>query len=129
MLKYKSLVYREWKLSSRHYILKFMMVLLFTTLFALALKFAVNSGSMDAVDGVNPSQIAFLVSTLIGLATAIIAAEDNGVHNQDVKVNWARYSYALPITAFEKTVTKYIFKLGHNLHLTKLCESIITYFS
>lgn len=128
MSKYKSLIYREWKLSSKHYILRFVTVLLFALLFALAVKFAADSGSLVEEGGFGPAQFAVFVSCLISMAVSIIAAEDNGVHNLDVKVDWVRYSYALPITAFEKTVTKYVFKLGAAIFgalLTFICSTAV----
>lgn len=39
-------------------------------------------------------------------------AGDNGVHKSDMASGLRTYSFALPVTVFEKTVTKYILKFS-----------------
>lgn len=101
MKKYKSLLYREWKLSSKHYISRLCLLLMATVLMALVV------GFMDATGGGFAVFISYL---LVALAAGLIS-EDNGVFKADINSDWMTYSYALPVTALDKAVTRYILKL------------------
>lgn len=108
MNKYKSLVFRELKLSVRHYTLRGIMFLAFMALIILVmfvLKFqAEKQGS--TLDG-----FALAGAYAVGIMGAVIIGENNDVYKSDVNSGWLEYSWALPLTAFEKTMAKYIAKL------------------
>lgn len=109
MNMYKSLVFREWKLSKKHYILRTVIFALLSTLFLLttySMGKEADQGK-SSVDG-----FLFIMAYFIGIVAAVIVAEDNGVYKADVKSGWLNYSWTLPITAFEKAMSKYIFKGG-----------------
>ncbi|MBQ8326050.1 MAG: ABC-2 transporter permease [Lachnospiraceae bacterium] len=101
MKKYKSLLYREWKLSSKHYISRMCLLLMATILMALVV------GFMDATGG----GFAVFISYLLVALAAGLTSEDNGVFKSDINSDWMTYSYALPITALDKAITRYILKL------------------
>ena len=107
MNKYKSLVFREWKLSQKHYISKILLFLLFVVMFGLAM-FVL--GGQAAEEETTLDGFALLISYLIGIVGVIYVAEDNGVYKADVNSGWLAYSWALPLTAFEKAMAKYILK-------------------
>ena len=108
MNKYKSLVFRELKLSARHYTFRGMMFLAFMALIILVmfvLKFqAEKQGS--TLDG-----FALAGAYAVGIMGAVIIGENNDVYKADVNSGWLEYSRTLPLTAFEKTMAKYIAKL------------------
>lgn len=107
MNMYKSLVFREWKLSKKHYILRTVVFVLLAVLFLLAM-FSIGKGTDQG--NASADGFVFLAAYFIGMVAAVIAAEDNGVYKMDVNSGWLNYSWALPITAFEKAMAKYIFK-------------------
>ncbi len=109
MNMYKSLVFREWKLSKKHYILRSVVFVLLSALFLLAM-FSLGIGAKQdkaSIDG-----FVFIAAYFVGIVAAVFVAEDNGVYKADVNSGWLAYSWALPITAFEKAMAKYIFKTG-----------------
>lgn len=101
MKKYKSLLYREWKLSSKHYFIRLGLLLLCTGLFTMII------GILDGPDAPFATFMAYL---MVALAASLIS-EDNGVFKSDINANWMRYSYALPVTALDKAIVRYILKL------------------
>lgn len=109
--KYKSLVYREWKVSKKFYAPRVALLGLFLILMGPILVFIGNS-EVSATDppGTQTMSCLFLFYLLIACIAAM-AGEDNGVHKADVDTGWLRFSWALPLTAFEVTMGKYIFKV------------------
>lgn len=107
MEKYKSLVYREWKVSKKFYVPRVTLLGLFFILLGYV-------AILIAKEPTNDSEAATLgVLCLSYLFVACIAAmvgDDNGVHKADVDTGWLRFSWALPLTAFEVAMGKYIFK-------------------
>lgn len=108
MTKYASLIFREFKISKKHYFYRVLMLAAFIFLFIIALIVLSNDRTRNgvALDG-----FALMAMYLIGAIVAIIIAEDNGVFKSDVNSGWLRYSRALPLSAFEKAMAKYIFRM------------------
>ncbi len=107
MEKYKALLYREWKISRRFYLLRVLLLLLFDLMVI-----GIFMGEFEASE-VSQAEITLMyvfVSYLIVLLGGAIIGEDNGVYKADVDTGWFRFSQALPLTAFEKAVTRYLFK-------------------
>ena len=109
--KYKSLVYREWKVSKKFYAPRVALLGLFLILMGPILVFIGNS-EVSATDppGTQTMSCLFLFYLLIACIAAM-AGEDNGVHKADMDTGWLRFSWALPLTAFETVMGKYIFKV------------------
>ncbi len=107
MEKYKSLLYREWKITKKFYLLRIVLLLLFTALLGGGMIYAVNVGV--EVGGANDGAWLFLLYLLV-LFIAAASGEDNGVYKSDVNSGWLKYSWALPVTAHEKAVTRSAFR-------------------
>lgn len=113
MEKYKSLLYREWKITKKFYLLRIVLLVLFTALLGGIAKFVVNvSTGPEAVAGaaefIDWALIFFFYLLVLFMAAA--SGEDNGVYKSDVSSGWLKFSWALPVTAHEKAVTKLTFR-------------------
>lgn len=108
MNKYKSLVFRELKLSARHYMFRGLMFLAFIAMLILVMLVIKPQAAREggAVDG-----FALMGAYITGIMGAVIIGEDNGVYKSDVNTGWLTFSYALPLNTFEKTMARYISKL------------------
>lgn len=100
MNKYKSLLYREWKLSRGHYLIRLVLLLLFVGVIVFV------CGFLDGPD----ASFDITTSYLFVVVAATVASGDNGVFKSDINSNWMRYSYTLPVTAFEKAVVRYMIR-------------------
>lgn len=116
--KYKSLLYREWKVSKKFYLLRIVLLLLFTALLGGGMTYAINVAAVSAevtkeaaaaAEGAADVAWIFLFYLLV-LFMAAASGEDNGVYKSDVNSGWLKYSWALPVTAHEKAVTKLTFR-------------------
>ena len=95
MKLYKSLVYRELKLSRKYYALIGMMLLfLAASLMIVLILPSAESISADE-EAVLPLD---LVSIGIGIIGGFMGVRDGGNYNMDVKTGWAGTAYALPVT-------------------------------
>ena len=113
MEKYKSLLYREWKITKKFYLLRIVLLVLFTALLGGVVKFVVNASTgpeavAGAAENIDWALIFFFYLLVLFMAAA--SGEDNGVYKSDVSSGWLKYSWALPVTAHEKAVTKYVFR-------------------
>ncbi len=107
--KYKALVYREWKVSKKFYAPRVALLGLFLILLGYVVMLIAKDPVTDPPEATTMG-ILFL-SYLFIACIAAMAGEDNGVHKADVDTGWLRFSWALPLTAFEVTMGKYIFKV------------------
>ncbi|MBO5487251.1 MAG: hypothetical protein J5988_10065 [Eubacterium sp.] len=105
--KYKALLYREWKISRRFYLLRVLLLLLFDLMVIGVFIGGFKANEMSQAEG-NFMYLLFSYFAVV-LGGAIIG-EDNGVYKADVDTGWFRFSQALPLTAVEKAVTRYLFK-------------------
>lgn len=106
--KYKSLVYREWKVSKKFYAPRVTLLGLFFILLGYVAILIVKEPTNDseaATLGV------LFLSYLFVACIAAMVGDDNGVHKADMDTGWLRFSWALPLTAFETVMGKYIFKV------------------
>lgn len=95
MKLYKSLVYRELKLSQKYYALIGMMLLfLAASLMIVLILPSAESISADE-EAVLPLD---LVSIGIGIIGGFMGVRDGGNYNMDVKTGWAGTAHALPVT-------------------------------
>ncbi len=108
MNKYKSLVFRELKLSARHYMLRGLMFLAFIVMLVLVM-FVLKPQA--AKEMCNMRGFALMGAYVVGIMGAIIIGEDNGVYKADVNTGWLTYSWTLPLTSFEKAMTKNIVRV------------------
>lgn len=112
MKKYKSLLFRELKISKKHYISHALLM----AFFAAMLLFSVFVGWKDDIANANKQDMSEFHAALgmfafmFSFLTSILAAYDTDIYQADKNTGWLRYSYALPITAKEKALTRYAVK-------------------
>ena len=123
MKLYRSLLFREWKISRRHYVTRVLMVVCFAALLLLA----VFAAWKDDFANASASELEELRSAIdmfgmmFGMLTAILAVYDTDVLQSDVNCGWHRYSLALPITAKDKALARYSVRCGAILTGGILC--------
>ena len=114
MKKYKSLIFRELKISKKHYISHALLM----GAFAAMLLFAVFIGWKDSIANATEQDMSEFHATLgmfafmFSFLTSVLAAYDTDIYQADKNTGWLRYSYALPITAKEKALSRYTVKLA-----------------
>ncbi len=116
--KYKSLLYREWKVSKKFYLLRIVLILLFTLMLGGVMIYwstgavgtlVIEGETVPATEG--PMDVTFIfLFYLLVLFMAAASGEDNGVYKSDVNSGWLKFSWALPVTAHEKAVTRFSFR-------------------
>ena len=95
MKLYRSLVYRELKLSRKYYALIGMMLLFL----AVSLMIVLILPSAESISADEEAVLPLdLVSIGIGIIGGFMGVRDGGNYNMDVKTGWARTAYALPVT-------------------------------
>ncbi len=105
--KYKSLIYREWKLVKRFYIVRVLVLLFFALMMGGASLYALSE-PMDPPEAAMLFKLTFLYWPIF--CDAALVGEDNGIYKSDVANGWLRFSWALPLTAYEMVVPGYILK-------------------
>ncbi len=108
MTKFKSLVFRELKLSRKHYLGAFALILLFGALMVLCVFVA---GGEGVKNGEHMDAFALMMAYGFAAISAACAAGDNGVFKADMAAGWHSYFQALPVTSFEKTAARYAVKV------------------
>lgn len=108
MTKYKSLVFRELKLSRKHYLGMFALSILFLGLMVLCVFVA---GGEFVRQGERLDTFSLIMTYMFAAISTYCAVHDSGVFKADINSGWNTYSYALPVTAFEKAASNYIVKI------------------
>lgn len=114
MKLYRSLIFRELKISRRHYAARALLMAGFAALLFLAVFVAWQEDIAKA----SPQElkdlryIVDMFGMMFALLTAVLAMYDADVMQSDVNCGWLRYSYALPITAKDKALAHYTVKAG-----------------
>lgn len=108
MKLYKSLIFREWKLTRRRFLLMLMLFLLLCALMVFPILFYaddVRGNSSDALGA-----YAFF-SALLALLGGILAGTNNGLQKADIITGWQRYAIALPPTPSQAALSDLLVKL------------------
>ncbi|MBQ8172108.1 MAG: hypothetical protein IJZ95_08985 [Oscillospiraceae bacterium] len=108
MKSIRSLFYREMRLSARHYIIRFLLLVLVVGFAALSL---LVTGQNSAHTGEDMSGFTVMLTYIIAVVAGVVISEDNGVFKADMDAGWLRYSYALPMSAAKKALTRTLVKL------------------
>ena len=103
MKKYSSLIFRELKLGRKYHIGGIAVIVMFEMLMLLSM---FVSGGQYVKNGESMDVFAICLSYMFAALTAGCIAGDNGVLKSDMASRWRTYSFALPVTAFEKTAAK-----------------------
>ncbi len=112
MKMYRSLVYREWRLSRGHYILMTILFLLTETVFILPVLVEKQSLLEMTAEELRETKVSIAVIALFLAAIGgFMAGMNNRVHKADIASGWKRYSYALPPTAKQRAASDLMMKL------------------
>lgn len=113
MKLYRSLIFRELKLTRKRFLL---MLILFLLLAALMLTPIIIGGQSVASEmGEDQLSIIILASATVALTGGFMAGTNNGLQKADINSGWKRYSYILPTTAKQQAVSDLLTKLCHIL--------------
>lgn len=107
MKLYRSLVYRELKLTRKRC---FLMVILFVLLAALMLTPLILGGFSEPGEEAPVEMILLFVGT-VSMTGGFLAGTNNGVQKADISAGWKRYSFVLPPTAKQQALSDLLVKL------------------
>lgn len=111
MTKYRSLIFREFKVCQKLYIIKFVVLFAFFA-FVIGGTFLFTNLFEELPEKENTlKSFAEMFSMLIMLYSAVVFADDN-TFKSDLNSGWNNYSYVLPITASERAAVKLIRFIG-----------------
>ena len=114
MKLYRSLVYRELRLTRKRGLLMLILYLLLALLMLLPIFFGFFSMVVESED--SPKDIIPIFVVTIALTGGILAGTNNGVQKADISSGWKRYSFILPPNAKQQSFSDL---------LTKLCYIVL----
>lgn len=116
--KLKSLVWREWRVERKNFY-AIMLVIVVLCVFFWLFRLSMSVGNLAPIFGGDDGILAefggmiyYLSTTLVGVLAVGTGYASHNVWISDINANWLPYSYTLPISAKERTITRYIIKLG-----------------
>ncbi|MDE7229485.1 MAG: ABC-2 transporter permease [Oscillospiraceae bacterium] len=119
-MKFRSLMYREFRLSRKFIILQFGLLLAWM---ALAWGMMLSMDSVDFTDEALPgtADVIIMMSAMVGSMSLLLYEE----FKADINSGWLNYSYALPITPAERTAARFICRLSVSFvsALISLCNA------
>lgn len=118
MALYKSLVYREFRLSRSYYILITLLFVLFGTLVLIGMRvgIALEGGlDNDAEEG-----ISILITSIVPAIGGFLSARDANNYKKDVNSGWASYARVLPATAKQRAFSCILLRLGFSAFMCLL---------
>ena len=110
---YKSLVYRELRLTRNRFILMLILFLLLAALMLTPIMLGGLSGTSEMNEDL-PSIVIF-ASGVVTLTGGFMAGTNNGLQKADINSGWKRYSYILPTTAKQQALSDLLIKLCYIL--------------
>ena len=109
MKLYRSLVYRELKLTRKRFLL---MLILFLLLALLMLTPIMLVFFLQPAEGEeSPLELIPLFVGIIALTGGFLAGTNNGLQKADISTGWKRYSFVLPTTAKQQALSDLLVKL------------------
>lgn len=114
MKLYRSLVYRELRLTRKRGLLMLIMFLLLALLMISPIFFGFFSMVVEGED--SPNDIIPIFVVTVALTGGILAGTNNGVQKADISSGWKRYSFILPPNAKQQAFSDL---------LTKLCYIVL----
>ena len=110
MKLYRSLIYRELKLTRKRFLL---MLILFLLLSLLMLTGSMLGG-MSGASGMNEELLSIVIfaSGVVTLTGGFMAGTNNGLQKADINSGWKRYSFVLPATAKQQALSDLLIKLS-----------------
>ena len=113
MAKYRALLYREWRISRKHHITNFIVLILLAALLDLILLSSQIGNLAPAVQNDDDARELFEIlglyafPLLIAGASACVAFSNSGVMRADIQSNWLRYSFGLAVTPVMRAAVQY----------------------
>ena len=111
MKLYRSLIFRELKLTSKRF---FLMLLLFLLLSLLMLT-PIMLGGFSEPSEESPAEMVLLFVGIVSLTGGFMAGTNNGLQKADINSGWKRYSFVLPPTAKQQAISDLFVKLCYIL--------------
>ena len=113
MKLYRSLIFRELKLTRKRFLL---MLILFLLLAALMLT-PIMLGGLSGTSEMNEDLLSIVIfaSGVVTLTGGFMAGTNNGLQKADINSGWKRYSYILPTTAKQQALSDLLTKLCYIL--------------
>ena len=113
MKLYRSLIYRELRLTRKRCLL---MLILFLLLALLMLTPIMLGGFSEPAEGEDsPVEMILLFVGTVALTGGFLAGTNNGLQKADISSGWKRYSFILPPTAKQQALTDLLVKLCYIL--------------
>lgn len=105
MKKYKSLFYRELRLSLKNTFLTTATIVVFAVFFLVVL-FTVKDLLAEEIDYKMFERIVFMASAFLGMLPALMNLGQVNTLRSDINSGWLQYSYALPVTSAERAAVR-----------------------
>ena len=113
MKLYRSLIYREFKLTRKRCILMLILFLLFSLLMMTPMMLGVFSEPAEPDEDMQG--LVFIATFFVALTGGLLAGTNNGLQKADISAGWKRYSFVLPPTAKQQAVSDLVVKLCYIL--------------
>ncbi len=123
MKLYKSLIYRELKLTRKRCILMLILFLLLSLLMLLPIVIGGLSGASEMDEDL--LSIVWLASGVVALTGGFLAGTNNGLQKADINSGWKRYSFILPPTAKQQALSDLLTKLCYILFFGLLSAAFL----
>lgn len=111
MKLYKSLIYRELKLTRRHYLLMLILFLLMLICMLIPVILSGDEGTDTAADSSGVNMLGVMVAMVGGAGAGL----DNELGKADINSGWRRYRIVLPPTALQCAAADMLVKLMYVL--------------
>lgn len=113
MKLYRSLIFRELKLTRKRCILMLILFLLLSLMLLLPIMIGGLSGDSEMDEEL--ISIVWLASGIVALTGGFLAGTNNGLQKTDINSGWKRYSFILPPTAKQQALSDLLTKLCYIL--------------
>ena len=113
MKLYRSLVFRELKLTRK----RFLLMLILFILLSLLMLTPIMLGGLSGTSEMNEDLLSIVIfaSGVVTLTGGFMAGTNNGLQKADISTGWKRYSFILPPTAKQQAVSDLLVKLCYIL--------------
>ena len=109
MKLYRSLVFRELKLTRKRFLI--MLVLFLLTGLLLLLPFLIGTMNDPANADEDTFDVLFLGSAMLAATGGVLAGTNNGILKADIASGWKRYAWVLPAKPVQSAVADVLVKL------------------
>lgn len=121
---YRSLIYREFRLTRKRYLITLLMVILLGVLLILPCILDTDEDYDEDISYENAVAEIAIFTMMIAAVGGVAAGTNNGVQKSDISCGWKRYSYALPYTSKQKTTADLIVKSAFILAVGAVCMGV-----